>query len=47
MKSKILLVAAVLAGAAAWMAWNTDSSRGRYARLLLANLPRMPFRYFV
>jgi hypothetical protein len=47
MRLKRLAVLALLAGAIAYLALNTDRSDWRYPKLLLSQAPKMPFRYFV
>ena len=45
--TKAVIALGLLGGAAAWLAAATEPSDWRYARLLLTQLPKMPFRYFV
>lgn len=46
-KVKHLVILAATGAAAAWVLTHTEASDWRYPRLLLTNLPKMPFRYFV
>ncbi len=44
---RLLLAAGLLAALAALAAAATEPSDWRYAKMLLVNAPKMPFRYFV
>ena len=46
-RTKLLLALGVAAGVVAWLAVTTEPSDWRYPKLLLTQLPKMPFRYFV
>ena len=46
-KTKMLIALGIAGGAAAWLAATTEPSDWRYAKLLMTNLSKMPFRYFV
>jgi len=46
-KTRAALALCVAGGIAAWLASTTEPSDWRYAKLLLTQLPKMPFRYFV
>ncbi len=46
-RTKALIAVGVAGGVAAWLAASTEPSDWRYAKLLLTQLPKMPFRYFV
>ncbi len=45
--TKTVIALGIAGGLAAWLAATTEPSDWRYARLLLTQLPKMPFRYFV
>ena len=47
MKTKVLMIVGVAGGVAAWLAATTKPSDWRYAKQLVTQLPKMPFRYFV
>ncbi|MGQ9476001.1 MAG: hypothetical protein ACUVRX_10935 [Actinomycetota bacterium] len=46
-RTKVMLAMGAVAGLAAWLAATTEPSDWRYPKLLLTQLPKMPFRYFV
>ncbi|NPV60792.1 MAG: hypothetical protein HPY75_14175 [Actinobacteria bacterium] len=46
-KTKAMIALGVAGATAAWLAMATEPSDWRYAKLLLTQLPKMPFRYFV
>ncbi len=46
-RTKIMAALGVAVGIAAWLAATTEPSDWRYPKLLLTQLPKMPFRYFV
>ncbi len=46
-RTKLVLALAAAGGIAAWLAVTTEPSDWRYPKLLLTQLPKMPFRYFV
>ncbi|MBC7231219.1 MAG: hypothetical protein H5T74_12615 [Actinobacteria bacterium] len=45
--TKAVIALGIAGGLAAWLAATTEPSDWRYAKLLLTQLPKMPFRYFV
>lgn len=47
MKAKHLLALALTCAVAAWAMTHTEASDWRYPKLLVTQLPKMPFRYFV
>lgn len=46
-KKKLLIGLGLAGGVAAYLAAATEPSDWRYVKLLVTNLPKMPFRYFV
>ncbi len=44
---KLLLALGILAAAGAMLSMTTEPSDWRYPKMLLTELPKMPFRYFV
>lgn len=44
---KMLIAAGIVGGLAAYLAAITEPSDWRYPKLLITQLPKMPFRYFV
>lgn len=45
--TKVMLAMGAVAVLGAWLAATTEPSDWRYPKLLLTQLPKMPFRYFV
>jgi hypothetical protein len=45
--SRILLMVAALVAAGWWLSTHRTASDWRYLKLLVTQLPKMPFRYFV
>ncbi len=46
-RTKAMITLGAAGGLVAWLAVSTEPSDWRYAKLLLTQLPKMPFRYFV
>ncbi len=46
-KTKIIAAMALLGGFAAYLYATTEPSDWRYPKLIITQLPKMPFRYFV
>ncbi|WP_287153262.1 hypothetical protein [Candidatus Solincola tengchongensis] len=46
-RTKLVLVLAAASVLAVWLAATTEPSDWRYPKLLITQLPKMPFRYFV
>lgn len=46
-RTRLMLALGAAAGLAAWLAATTEPSDWRYPKLLITQLPKMPFRYFV
>jgi hypothetical protein len=44
---KAIVAVGVIAGVAAYLAATTEPSDWRYPKMLMTQLPKMPFRYFV
>jgi hypothetical protein len=44
---KMIVAVGVIAGVAAYLAATTEPSEWRYPKMLMTQLPKMPFRYFV
>lgn len=47
MKLKHVMALGLLGALAAWLATHAEPSDWRYPKLLITQLPKMPFRYFV
>lgn len=47
MRLKHFIAVGSFAAAIAWIATHTDESDWRYPKMLITQLPKMPFRYFV
>ena len=44
---RVIVAVGIVAGVAAYLAATTEPSDWRYPKMLMTQMPKMPFRYFV